>query len=709
MNLFGKTVVSMAVLLAFDGVNAAQNGRVSMMAGATAARMPVMPVVSLNTIGNPAVQTVNNPLPGGGSHIVPHINPDNPDNPDPTPSNCPDGGVRNSQYTIDMCMNDILSCVNNGGLTGGINGLFNADVRNSIMTGMMLCQSAVDKCVKEVRVNCRNIYNETPDVWLDFNSRVIQPEYYNFVLRRTGLTPNQAENTCLLLDRNTYGESFAAVSDTDAVNTEYEQRVGAYNEAKGGKLSKANPQGAEINTVGYDGNRGHYARWDASSAECLVRVAAYNKDKLITNSWLFGAAGDNTPAEVWEKAGSSFTCNKELFDFKSLLNDTKTTAVIAVPGGAVVGAAIGAGAGAGAYDKKLKEIANQCKDKDYRRELGAKIISSKQGEVLKNYLYGEMTESDGQISGNQIFGKDTDFSQLSEEQCVKLYNLAERLTLYKSTVADCLNTFPVSSKTFQGVQQAKKINNMYSVSQVVYQNGYCVIGNASTNCSGVTETSETEGSANASAYTNGCLFKPLYLSGNNSVLCNGENGGCLDVADIQVQMQKIESLLSGMGLKYGSVSDISKGKEIGKGAAIGAATGAGAGALATAITALVERNHITCKVGDGLNTVSLGKSHSIDSLKDFYVKWNLNLPDSLTPTAVVTDWQSWDQACGQFKSRLMDCEKVTINLKTKNPAGIDIYTNVSSACKRLGTSCMGNRAVMNSNGFPVYEEINVTE
>ena len=99
--------------------------------------------------------------------------------------------------------------------------LFNEDVRNAIMSGMKLCQVHVDKCIKEVRVNCHNVYQSSADVWLDFDSRIIQPEYYNFVLRKTGLTPNQAENTCLLLDRNTYGSSFAAVSDANVVNSEY--------------------------------------------------------------------------------------------------------------------------------------------------------------------------------------------------------------------------------------------------------------------------------------------------------------------------------------------------------------------------------------------------------------------------------------------------------------------------------------------------------
>ena len=282
LNLFGKSMVSVAVLVTCCGANAAQNGRVSMMPAAgnvSSARMPTMPTVSLNTVGNPAVHTINQPVEATYNHnIIPTPEP----TPDPKPvSECPDGGVKNSIYTISMCMNDVLQCVNTGALQGGLNDLFNEDVRNSIMGGMKLCQAAIDKCIADVRVNCRNVYAETNDVWLDFNSRIVQPEYYNFVLRKTGLTPNQAENTCLLLDRNTYGSSFAAVSDLNEVNNEYNNKVGAYNAANNGTLSKDNPQGVAVNTVGYDGNRGHYARWDAANGECLIRVAAYNKDKLI--------------------------------------------------------------------------------------------------------------------------------------------------------------------------------------------------------------------------------------------------------------------------------------------------------------------------------------------------------------------------------------------------------------------------------------------
>ena len=199
-NLLGKTMVSVAVLAAFGAANAAQNVRAGLAGGTNSQRMPTMPTVSLNTIGNPAVNTISQPA-GVQSGGIPTPIPTPTPTPTPTPSNCPDGGVANSSYTVAMCMDDLLQCVNTGALQGGLNDLFNSDVRNSIMSGMKLCQSVIDKCVREVRVDCRNIYAATTDVWLDFNSRVIQPEYYNFVLRKTGLTPNQAENTCLLLDR----------------------------------------------------------------------------------------------------------------------------------------------------------------------------------------------------------------------------------------------------------------------------------------------------------------------------------------------------------------------------------------------------------------------------------------------------------------------------------------------------------------------------
>ena len=170
-------------------------------------RMPTMPTLSINTVGTLSTNLSSGTNGSGGDE------PGQPEEPD----ECPDGGVVNSTYTVENCMNDIKACINNGALSRGINDLFNEDLRNAIINGMGLCSIQVERCVREIRQDCENMYLSNSEVWLDFNARVVQPEYYNFVLRKTGLTPNQAENTCLLLDRNTYGSSFNAISSDGVV------------------------------------------------------------------------------------------------------------------------------------------------------------------------------------------------------------------------------------------------------------------------------------------------------------------------------------------------------------------------------------------------------------------------------------------------------------------------------------------------------------
>ena len=703
-NLFGKSVVSVAVLATFCGANAAPNGRnggAEAQAGRASAmtmRMPTMPTVGLNTIGNPAVTTMNQPV----VNVVPAPGPTPEPGPDPQPDprpDCPDGGVKNSDYTVTACMNDVLQCINTGALQGGLHDMFNEDVRNSIMGGMKLCQASIDKCITEVRVNCRNVYNESNDVWLDFNSRIIQPEYYNFVLRKTGLTPNQAENTCLLLDRNTYGSSFAAVSDNNAVNTEYNQKVGAYNESLNGTLSKDNPQGVAVNTVGYDGNRGHYARWDATAGECLIRVAAYNKDKLITNTWLFGAVGNDKPAEVWQKAGATFTCNKELFDFSSLLNDTKTAAVIGVGGGAVLGGAIGAAAGAGVYNKKHNEYLESvdkkndpCTDEEYLKQLGAKIYASNKGSVLKSYAFKNVhfDSATGKFTGIPIFRNGDSFNELSESQCRDLHELIEKTYLYESKINECLSN-PKNTQIANAISTRVAPNSNEAVSrhiQLQTATGTLEISQNVT-CGAPAGIDEHD----VQVFDNQCKFVPL-RDGKAGVLCEHDNE-CLTVDQVKYQVDELRSLLNSLGPDLVEPKDANKGKEIGKGLAIGVATGAAAGGVATAITAFVEKSNITCKIGDGLDTVALGKAHTIGSLKDFYVKWNLHLPDTVSPTSAVVDKLSWQQACSQFNNKMSDCARVQINLKDQSGK----YTLVPSACKVSGSICVANDSVMASHGI----------
>ena len=112
---------------------------------------------------------------------------------------------------------------------------------------------------------------------------------------------------------------------------------------------------------------------------------------------------------------------------------------------------------------------------------------------------------------------------------------------------------------------------------------------------------------------------------NTSLKCDRLDKTCATKEQTQAELRELDGVFAGLTILNGEKSTV------GKNAGIGAAIGAGTGGVATAITAFVEKNNISCRVGDGLNTVAFGKSHSIDTLKDFYVKWNLRLPDTVSP------------------------------------------------------------------------------
>ena len=725
VNMLGKLVTLVAGFAAISVANAADSsrnqGRGGTLSAASSGRMPTMPTTGLTVIGNPAVTTMPAPV-----QVAPKPNPNpkpdpkpKPDpEPDPEPDDsipdteCPDGGIKDSKYTVNKCMSDLKQCINTGGLQGGMNDLYNEDVRNSVFTGMMLCPEVISKCIKEVRINCRNIYNDKNDVWLDFNSRVIQPDYYNFVLRKTGLTPFQAENTCLLLDRNTYGSAFTSVSDVDSVRAEYQKYVGAYNSADGGIYSKENPVGVKVNTTGYDGKRGHYARWDAVNAECLLRVAAYNKKSAIKNSWLFGAVGNDNPAEVWRPAGSSFTCNKDLFGF-SLLNDTKTAAVVGIAGGAVVGTAVGAGIGAAVYDSKKKaadEAAKNasddpCDNEQYRKELGNKIMESRNAYRLNSFLYSEVELKAGDSSEIEVRSAKPVFTteryyEMNADQCKRIHNLFSKAKLYEDAIANC-KANPGGMKVADIVTKQVGKLTAYEKVEIRNENGNMMVYSGSIRCGDANGLTETD----VKVHNDECMFLPLQIgfsvTGPYNPFCN-HDGRCKNVYQIEQELGNMQALLTEIepAVDKTTLADAkkskgpSKGAEIGKGAAIGAAAGIGVGGLATAITAFVERSNISCKVGDGLNSVSLGKTHKIDSLREFYVKWNLKLPDAISPTSVVVDRESWDQACSQFNSKLYDCQDVQINFKKDGKMDL-----IQSACKISGNLCIRNYSVASSHGI----------
>ena len=679
----GLSAVSVAVC-ALVGVADAATGRagyanVRATGPASVARMPSMPTLPINSVGN-----ISTDVPTGGTNVVPEP---------PVEPECPDGGVKNSAYTVDMCMDDVLRCINNGALPNGLNNLFNEEVRHAVENGMGLCISQIEKCVTDVRRDCANVYRSAADVWIDFNSRKVQPEYYNFVLRKTGLTPNQAENTCRLLDKNTYGASFAAVANDGTTTAEYNKTVGAYNSQQGNMLVKTNPQGVKVNdgNTGVDGSRGHYARWDAETATCLIRVAAYNKDKHISNSWLFGAAGNDKPAEVWKAAGDTFSCNKDLFGF-SLMNDTSTVAVVGIGGGTVLGAGIGAIAGHG------------------KREFNCNL--GKHRELLMDEL------KDGRAVGilNEYIDKDVDITQKSmdEETCDEIVELFDKYYQYETAIAECKDaeyrylSELIVDMTFDktnGEEEAVKdtapwcLENGHTTVKACqnFLNRECVNAGSVEACEDLMRKKKvlfTSVLQSDEALVDGqdCTLKALNLDKKNGLGIYCSTGGiCITASNVETELKRLNSVF---GKDITNLMINGEKSNMAKSVGIGAAVGAGTGGLATAITAFVERNNISCRVGDGLEQVAFNKSYSIDTLKDFYVKWNLRVPDVVAPTATITDCQSWKNTCATFAD-LEQCAVAQFNYK---PAGASTTTLVYSVCMVSGSACIENYTVAQSQG-----------
>ncbi|MCL1902731.1 MAG: hypothetical protein FWG18_03860 [Alphaproteobacteria bacterium] len=577
----------------------------------------------------------------------------------PGPDKCPDGSDRNSTVMLDKCMSDILSCVNNSGdLPNGLNDLYDINVRNAIVNGMGLCRTQVEWCIKNVKRNCKPVYFTWADVWLDFNSRVIQPNYYSFILRKTGLTPNQAENTCWLLDKNTYGKSFAAVANDGRTTSEYNNQINAYNE-KGG--IKVNPMGAIVNdgNPGVDGLRGHYARWDATTGECLVRIAAYNGGDVITNRWLFGALGDDREAEAWKPAGSSFTCGKSLFEF-SLLNKTHTAAVLGIGGGTLVGAGIGAIVG---YNKGGAFV---CSDDGAVKQLLEELRKSNTIGILNEFMddYSQIT-----------FNETTASLKQKCPEILRVYALMEQAKTVDKSCSAAAHAAWVSATggsfevTFNGETATGALTN----------------GGFGTTFGEVDVTGSITGAAGSDCR----YFQQINLARANGtgIYCSGQSG-CITGPELAKEVARLEGVFSQLPVLQG------KERRTGHDALVGGAIGAGTGLLITGITNFIERNQISCIVGDGLDKVGFNKTGRIDSLRDFYVKWDLKLPDTIMPTAHVIDCTSWRSACTTIRDS-SQCRDAQINFK---PKSAKTETLVSGACMMSGSVCIENFPVAVSNG-----------
>ena len=451
------------------------------------------------------------------------------------------------------------------------------------------------------------------------------------------------------------------------VTAEYNIGTGAYNNQNGGLLIKRNPQGATLNygNSGVDGARGHYARWDAGTAECWVRVAAYNKDQQIKNSWLFGAVGNDQPAEVWRRAGDTFTCNRELFGF-SLMNQTNTAAVVGIGGGAVVGAGVGAIAGHGdrAFDCSIEKhremLTDLLKNDNLIGDINALIDNP-------NTRLSNVDRIMSQSQCNQVVELYEKFSQgrmtfiSGEEQS---YRMIITLTC-GSDIQACFNEHAKSCAA-QGFTTIKQCQDYLSAQQP--------------NCTGDLDACEE-------------TFRAQYgLS--DTVQIDITDMGTTEYSDgtTPEEIEDLQRVFSNTDL----VDLLKNGEEsnMGKAIGIGAGVGAGAGGLATAITAFVERSNISCHVGDNLAQVGYNKSYAIESLKDFYVKWNLNLPDIVTPTGTATDCASWRRAC----NTVTDLEQCASTQITYKPTDGSTVMQIPGACAVSGGVCMENYPVAKSHG-----------
>ena len=148
LKFFGSSVACVGILSFVGNVYAAArvaSDSASRSGASRVQRMPSMPVMPIN-VGNVVtdIDTISVDVPDAPLPPVPEPEPEPEPKPEPEPEpepkpECPDGGVRDSDYTVARCMNDVYMCVNGGALPNGINDLFNEDMRQAVEHGMGLC------------------------------------------------------------------------------------------------------------------------------------------------------------------------------------------------------------------------------------------------------------------------------------------------------------------------------------------------------------------------------------------------------------------------------------------------------------------------------------------------------------------------------------------------------------------------------------------
>lgn len=742
-------------------------------------------------------QNITGNTPSGSSNIINNDDEEDDDpGDDPLENYDPELGLKG----LEDCMAKLKSCIS-GAFPDGIADLYDPKIREAVFYGqeierVAICQTTIDSCRINVKYpNGKLYFANDSDIWAEFTKRIIQPAYYSLVMGTTGMTPEQAENTCLLLDRNTYGKSYARTTgDADNPDGEYGKTINPFNN-KGNQSDKENTRGVKVNNTD---NRGYYARWDAKNGQCLVRVGAYRKDNLIYDNWGLSGGSDGSKsgigtkkaAEIWVKTGDSFTCSQDAFEF-ALKNATKTVALWGGIGGTVVGTVTGIGIGATKdKDKSVTLEDINCSKKNDREILADSLeklpessntfaknrlevnnfssLTEAQCNQIKNLKSESWSESDWDgksllnqcKSANFTFGSSAattptvkqDNINVSHEQCSgnscnrtgnphtfiidnitsgcreQVHSVvgpilekcdkkdnqkkptysgfgsdssSETKLVYKYSILgtnDC-----TGNKIKSAVEEkAKAVECQITTSQqsqateVVesQKNSFCekvirsLLNKGVTGCTRDDALNECSIKDNTGdyywAYDNfyekTCLYKQdgESKSDQDSRIFCVDKTGTKSVSDSDKLKEFQEDLAADLETK----TNKDKAANIGKGAAIGAASGIALAGIATGITAAVESKQINCRVGDDLERIAFKKSYTIPSLRDFYVKWALNLTpvDGPIDSKNVQTYAEWMSDCSLATQD--ECESKSVVVLSGN--------TIQNACTWTGSKCVVN-------------------
>ena len=350
------------------------------------------------------------------------------------------------------------------------------------------------------------------------------------------------------------------------------------------------------------------------------------------------------------------------------MNKTKTTAVVGIGGGTLVGAGVGALAGHG--DRKF-----DCSVKSMRDELLKQIQNNQKTGVINQFLETQIATTD---------------KTMTQAQCNEIMELYDTWQMGKDAVKTC----ETKEQVLVEIEADFDIDVVTTAIRNNCKTGACI---SDVQMDQIVAAIQTPFQQLANDYAaqiqdalKYCTFRALNLARRDGtgVYCQGHNNECISRKEFQAELSALTKVFNSLDILNGQESNRLKTT------LIGAGIGAAAGGTVTAITAFVERNNINCRVADGLAKVGFGKSHTIDRLRDFYVKWALNLPENVAPTAVVTNCENWGLTCALY-SDLNECRAAQFNYR---PGNLASTTLIQNACTPSGSACIANVPVAQANG-----------